>query len=217
MCLEVKALSFISFILPCPLYPFLSLNHPNAVTNAVKIIKHVHDDGEDPGGAWQWWLSACGGTNLAPDDLQTAFDIIGQVTDTGSLQIPKNIKKGSGKKGDKSNPGSGGTGQPGNLPPKNNGNNKKNQCNPGSEQLEPFGGAENALRIRQIDEWPPAYFLRNSDEMKLGGKDPRGQRKVKNATRSIPFSQRVKHEELHVAIDIKPGPEFSLSWGRKLR
>ncbi|GAB0140742.1 hypothetical protein EsHS_00001355 [Epichloe bromicola] len=167
------------------------------------------------------------------------------VTDTGSLQIPKNIKKGSGKKGDKSNPGSGGTGQPGNLPPKNNGNNKKNQCNPGSEQLEPFGGAENALRvrscdkqhqthttdfvvtsmtydakataIRQIDEWPPAYFLRNSDEMKLGGKDPRGQRKVKNATRSIPFSQRVKHEELHVAIDIKPGPEFSLSWGRKLR
>ncbi|KAK2601575.1 hypothetical protein QQS21_004893 [Conoideocrella luteorostrata] len=319
----------------------------DAVTNAVKLINHVYDNGEDPEGAWQWWLSPCGGTDLVPDDLKTAFDIIGQVTDMGSLKIPKKLKKGSGKKGDKSNPGTGGTRKPSNPPPKQNGN-KKKQCNPGSEQLERLGGAKNTLRVRscdkqhqthttdfvvtsmtyeaqatavpitkecnkglsqacfhyssanrhsprwgrltcpqeaattshrersravgkwsrdhgddwkdpkhlqnpnqvcQIDEWPPAYFLRkNDDEMKLGGKDPRGQRvrylpmednqgagqlwrgvcmkealekltnseleqKVKKAKRSTPASQKVKHEELHVGIDINHRPEFSLSWG----
>nr|QDJ94334.1 chitinase chiC1 [Cordyceps cicadae] len=50
----------------------------DAITSAVKLIKYVYDEGEDPEGAWQWWLSPCGGTDLVPDDLKKAFEIVGQ-------------------------------------------------------------------------------------------------------------------------------------------
>lgn len=33
---------------------------------------------------------------------------------------------------------------------------------------------QNSNQTCQIDERPPSYFLRNYEEMKLGGKDPRG-------------------------------------------
>ena len=63
-----------------------------------------------------------------------------------SLKIPGKIKKGSGKKGDKSNPSGGGTRQP--TKPNNN----NNQCKAGSETLQGVGQGKNTLRIESCDK-----------------------------------------------------------------
>ena len=50
----------------------------DAVTSAVKLIKHVYDDDKDPKGAWQWWLSPCGGTDLVLGDLKRPLTLSGR-------------------------------------------------------------------------------------------------------------------------------------------
>lgn len=73
--------------------------------SAAKTIAYTYPAGEDPAGAFDYWLSPCGKTDLVPDDLKKTFDILSTVADgVGSWKPPKNGKKGMGRKGDAGNP-----------------------------------------------------------------------------------------------------------------
>ncbi len=71
-----------------------------------QLADYVYGDEEDGAGAFDFWLSPCGGTDLVPDDLKKAYDIIQMATGQGKVKFtpPKNIKPKSGKKGDDGNP-----------------------------------------------------------------------------------------------------------------
>ncbi|KAJ4021153.1 hypothetical protein NW752_004160 [Fusarium irregulare] len=87
---------------------------------AAELINYVYPEGEDPAGAFEWWLSPCGGSDLVPDEFKQVFDILSLVpTGRSSYRTPKNIKKGSGKKGDDGNPTNRSAPRPigGNKPP----------------------------------------------------------------------------------------------------
>jgi len=69
------------------------------------MITYIYPDSEDPLGAFEWWLSPCGKTDLVPEEIKRVFDTLNQVSGgVGSFKPPKNLRKGSGKKGDKNNP-----------------------------------------------------------------------------------------------------------------
>lgn len=120
-------------------------------TTAAQLAAYAYPEEEDPEGAFSWWLSPCGGTNLVPDDIKQAFDILSSVADgVSSFKKPKNIKKGSGKKGDTANPvdrskpkGGTGSGPDG----KGNGVTKKPKCRvPVNKSTLRLGQAKNTLR-----------------------------------------------------------------------
>jgi hypothetical protein len=74
-------------------------------TTAAQMAAYLYPEEEDPEGAFSWWLSPCGGTDLVPEDIKKAFGILSQVAGgISSFKTPKNLKKGSGKKGDDGNP-----------------------------------------------------------------------------------------------------------------
>jgi hypothetical protein len=72
---------------------------------AAQLLTYVYPEQEDPEAAFSWWLKPCGGTLLVPDEIKKAFGILSQVADgVSSYKSPKNIPKGSGRKGDDANP-----------------------------------------------------------------------------------------------------------------
>jgi hypothetical protein len=72
---------------------------------AAQMAAYLYPDEEDPEGAFSWWLSPCGGTQLVPDEIKKIFGILSTVADgVTSFSKPKNIRRGSGKKGDEGNP-----------------------------------------------------------------------------------------------------------------
>jgi hypothetical protein len=74
-------------------------------TNAAHLISYVYPEHEDPEGAFSWWLSPCGGTNLVPDDIKKVYNILSQVPNgVSSFKTPQKFKPKTGKKGDKGNP-----------------------------------------------------------------------------------------------------------------
>ncbi|KAK4447349.1 hypothetical protein QBC34DRAFT_355211 [Podospora aff. communis PSN243] len=77
----------------------------DAVATAAQMINYAYGPDEDPLGAFEWWLSPCGGSDLVPEDLKRAFDILGTVADGAtSFKKPEKHGKHSGKYGDASNP-----------------------------------------------------------------------------------------------------------------
>ncbi|KAK0648397.1 hypothetical protein B0T16DRAFT_370797 [Cercophora newfieldiana] len=77
----------------------------DAVATAAQIANYAYGPDEDPLGAFEWWLSPCGGSDLVPAELKKAFDILGTVADGAtSFKKPEKHAKGSGKSGDLSNP-----------------------------------------------------------------------------------------------------------------
>lgn len=121
-------------------------------TTAAQIASYAYPPGEKPEDAFSWWLSPCGGTDLVPDDIKRIFDILSGVPEgVSSFKKPKNIPKGSGKKGDAANPidrskpkagtgrGPNGTGT---------GNTPKKRCNvpAASSTIRVGGGGRNTLR-----------------------------------------------------------------------
>jgi hypothetical protein len=69
------------------------------------MAAYLYPEEEDPEGAFYWWLSPCGGTDLVPQEIKDAFGILSTVANgVSSFKTPKNLKKGSGKKGDDGNP-----------------------------------------------------------------------------------------------------------------
>ncbi|KAF2226558.1 hypothetical protein BDZ85DRAFT_316064 [Elsinoe ampelina] len=74
-------------------------------TTAAQLAAYAYDGDNDPQGAFEWWLSPCGDTSLVPAEMRQVFDILSSVADgVTRFKPPQNIKKGSGKKGDRGNP-----------------------------------------------------------------------------------------------------------------
>lgn len=95
-------------------------------TTAAQMASYLYPEEEDPEGAFSWWLSPCGGTSLVPDEIKQIFGILSTVADgVSSFKTPKNLKKGSGKKGDDANPTDQGTPR---APGNGNGKNRP-KCN----------------------------------------------------------------------------------------
>lgn len=77
----------------------------DAVTTAAQLLSYAYPPGEDPAGAFEWWLSPCGDTSLVPEEIRRVFDILSTVAGgVSSFREPKNIGKHSSKKGDSTNP-----------------------------------------------------------------------------------------------------------------
>lgn len=129
---------------------------------AAELINYVYPEGEDPAGAFEWWLSPCGGSDLVPDEFKQVFDILSVVpTGRSSYRTPKNIKKGSGKKGDDGNPTDrsaprpiGGQKPPGGGRPKPTPTpNPKPACSvPQALQTHRTGTSHNTLRLVACDK-----------------------------------------------------------------
>ncbi|KAK4072464.1 CAZyme family GH18 and CBM24 [Trichoderma harzianum] len=116
---------------------------------ATEMVNYIYPEGEDPGGAFEWWLSPCGGSGLVPDDIKNIFDTLSQVAGgVSSFKPPKNIPKGSGKKGDDGNPTDRGKPRP-NTGGSGKGTPAKKQCKvPPSKQTQRLGQGKNTLRIQ---------------------------------------------------------------------
>jgi hypothetical protein len=133
---------------------------------AAELINYVYPEGEDPAGAFEWWLSPCGGSDLVPDEFKQVFDILSMVpTGRSSYRTPKNIKKGSGKKGDDGNPTDrsaprpiGGKKPPGGSNPKPTPTptptpTPKPACSiPKASETQQTGNAHNTLRLVSCDK-----------------------------------------------------------------
>ncbi|CZS72048.1 unnamed protein product [Fusarium graminearum] len=136
---------------------------------AAEMVNYIYPDGENPQGAWEWWLSPCGGSDLVPDEFKQIFDILGEVpAGRSKFKEPKKIKKGSGKKGDDGNPtdrsaprpnnggskgqgaGKGGGKAPA-KPPSANSNNKKKCRVPAKQSTRHLGRLKNTLRLKSCD------------------------------------------------------------------
>jgi hypothetical protein len=83
----------------------------DAAATAAQLLAYVYPEGEDPEGAFEFWLTTCGGSDYIPDNI-TRWDIVKKAyimlssipAGSSSFKPPKNIKRGSGKKGDAANP-----------------------------------------------------------------------------------------------------------------
>jgi hypothetical protein len=72
---------------------------------AAQMAAYLYPEEEDPEGAFSWWLKPCGGTELVPDDIKKIFGILSTVADgITSFKEPKNLRRGSGRRGDDGNP-----------------------------------------------------------------------------------------------------------------
>ncbi|KAL1959297.1 hypothetical protein VTO42DRAFT_2484 [Malbranchea cinnamomea] len=95
---------FIISRLPCISFFKALTEHSDMAITAAKTIDYIHPPDEDPGVAFNWWLSPCGGTDLVPDDIRKIYDILSGVADGISrFTPPENISKESGRKGDEGN------------------------------------------------------------------------------------------------------------------
>ncbi|RYP13458.1 hypothetical protein DL766_009853 [Monosporascus sp. MC13-8B] len=119
-------------------------------TTGAQMASYLYPEEEDPEGAFSWWLSPCGGTDLVPEDIKRVFGILNQVADgVSSFTPPKNIPKGSGRKGDEANPidrskPKAGTGS---GPNGTGGVTKKKKCRiPKNQETKRMGEARNTLR-----------------------------------------------------------------------
>ncbi|KAI8262413.1 hypothetical protein K4K56_005864 [Colletotrichum sp. SAR 10_98] len=123
-------------------------------TTAAQMAAYLYPEEEDPEGAFSWWLSPCGGTELVPEEIKEIFGILSSVADGVSSFVKPKASKGSGKKGDDANPtdrskpkagtGSGPNGL-GKTQPGSGGIRKK--CNvPKSQSTLRLGAAKNTMR-----------------------------------------------------------------------
>ncbi|KAM5368692.1 hypothetical protein ACJZ2D_009358 [Fusarium nematophilum] len=127
---------------------------------AAELTNYVYSKDEDPAGAFEWWLSPCGGSDLVPDEIKQVFDILSLApAGKSSYKEPTKIKKHSGKKGDEGNPrgppkpgtGSGGGGGPSN--PKPSPPSKKNKCSvKPADKTKVIGPAKNTLQIQSCNK-----------------------------------------------------------------
>ncbi|KAF4508203.1 hypothetical protein G6O67_004613 [Ophiocordyceps sinensis] len=125
---------------------------PYMLATAAQMASYLYPDEEDPEGAFSWWLTPCGGTDLVPDDVKKVFDDLNQVPHgRTSFKKPKKIGKGSGKKGDGGNPRApvrpkptgGGGGRPGGA---------ARRCHvPAHRSTKRMGVARNTLRLLSCD------------------------------------------------------------------
>lgn len=125
----------------------------DAIDTAAQLVSYVYPSDQDPGGAFQWWLSPCGDTSLVPDDIQNVFNILsaagGQAASTfKKKKVKPNIPKGSGRKGDKGNPLSRQPPRNGNGNPNGVGKPKPKCSVPAGQAFKRVGSGWNTLRSK---------------------------------------------------------------------
>ncbi|KAF2420716.1 hypothetical protein EJ08DRAFT_702390 [Tothia fuscella] len=116
---------------------------------AAHTLKYTYPDGEAPEDAYAWWLSPCGGSNVAPDDVKKVFGILSTIADgSSSFKPPKKIPKGSGWKGDGGNPRS--PTKPRSMSHKGGkGGSERKKCKtPKSKETQRLGVARNTCRVQ---------------------------------------------------------------------
>ena len=120
-------------------------------TTAAQMAAYLYDKDQDPAGAFEWWLSPCGGTDLVPDEIKKAFGILSQVANgVSSFVKPKTLKPGSGRKGDEGNPRAPTKPRPANGVSKPK---KPAKCRvPPALSTLRLGVAKNTLRIQSCDK-----------------------------------------------------------------
>jgi hypothetical protein len=118
-------------------------------TTAAQMAAYLYSNEDKPEEAFSWWLSPCGGTELVPDEIKKIFDILSLVTDgVSSFKKPKNLKKGSGKKGDNGNPHDQST--PRSTKPTSN---TKSKCSiPKNKEVRQIGTGKNTIRKLSCDK-----------------------------------------------------------------
>jgi hypothetical protein len=115
------------------------------LTTAAQMASYIYPEEQDPEGAFSWWLSPCGGTDLVPDEVKKVFGILNQVADgISSFRTPKNIPKGSGRKGNDGNPTDRSKPRPGGTRPTAT---TKGCRVPPSKQTQRLMEAKNVVRI----------------------------------------------------------------------
>jgi hypothetical protein len=123
------------------------------LTTAAEMASYIYPEEQDPEGAFSWWLSPCGGTDLVPDEVKRVFGILSQVADgVSSFRPPRNIPKGSGRKGDDGNPTDRSKPRPGGgaRPSTTRPSATSKPCRvPPSKQTQRLGAAKNILRIME--------------------------------------------------------------------
>jgi hypothetical protein len=115
------------------------------LATAAQIASYIYPDSEDPAGAFSWWLSPCGGTDLVPDEVKEVFETLNSIADgISSFKPPRNIPRGSGQKGDDGNPNDQSTPR---APTSGSGGNKP-KCNiPPSKRMTRQLGGKNMIRV----------------------------------------------------------------------
>jgi hypothetical protein len=132
----------------------------DAVATAAQIVSYAYPEDQDPSGAFEWWLSPCGGTNLVPDEIKRGFDILNTIAGgVSSFKPPKNIPKGSGRKGDDANPTDRSKPKPGSGSGVNgqgsSGVKKIRKCNvKPATATRRMGGANNTVRVQSCTKAP---------------------------------------------------------------
>ena len=72
---------------------------------AAEMASYLYDEDQDPAGAFEWCASPCGRVDLVSEGFRRVFDIInGSPRRSNEYKNPKNLERGSGKKGDSGNP-----------------------------------------------------------------------------------------------------------------
>lgn len=125
------------------------------LATAAQMASYLYPKGEDPEGAFSWWLSPCGGSGLVPDDVKRAFEVLNMIPhDKSSFRKPKKMRKGSGKKGGSGNPRAPVRPQPGggnNRPPAGSGRRRRRCSIPPHKATQRKGPARNTLRLLSCD------------------------------------------------------------------
>ena len=127
----------------------LSVYFLDMATTAAQMAKYVYPDEENPEDAFSWWLSPCGGSELVPEEMKKAFEVLSVVADgVSSFKKPKNVEKGSGKKGDNGNPTDRSRARPGGGKSGPGGGTSKKCRVPASQATQRLGHAKNTVRRR---------------------------------------------------------------------
>ncbi|KAH6688887.1 glycoside hydrolase family 18 protein [Plectosphaerella plurivora] len=172
----------------------------DAAAVVVQIANYAYPEEENPLGAFEWWLSPCGGSALVPEEIKRIFDILSLVpTDKSSYRQPKNLKKGSGKKGDSANPTDralpkAGTGSgPNGLG--SNGVKKQKKCRvPAKESTKLLMKAKNTLRVQScVSAGPGGLSTTTKEEWVVTAVSFGAQATTVSATCSLRWSQACFH------------------------
>ncbi|GAB1317774.1 chitinase [Madurella fahalii] len=133
------------------------------LSTAAQMASYIYPEEEDPEGAFSWWLSPCGGTDLVPEDIKQVFGILSSLAEgVSSFRPPKNIDKGSAattsKNRDDTGPATAAW--------------SRQHNGPGWK--DPVHRAHGRC---DMDEYPPAYYLNNQHPAWIygGQNDRRGQ------------------------------------------
>lgn len=72
---------------------------PDMALFAAEMASYLYDEDQDPAGAFEWWASPCGWSDLVPEDIRRVFDIInGSPWRSAKYTNPKILNEGPARR-----------------------------------------------------------------------------------------------------------------------